>query len=414
MRPSLCIDLGAAFTKIAWRPRPDAPAHLARDPQPMDGVDAFCVPSVAAHDRKTDRWVFGAEAAELRASDRIRVYQNWKADLFLPDEDRHGGIELLDGASVATTAILLDRHPHLRAMDIAARYLCWLYDEQIPAMLGHRDFVGAEVTICVPEFVRDEPVFAAQLDLVMRWAGFRNGGEYTLSEPQANLVGVLTQGENHVDNGRPRVSAMLGPVASALSSPRQGMLFVDVGAFTTDLAIAGLAGGVDFGPRRSRSMRLGVSALDARILQGSPSKEQVDGSLLEREAFHRAVYGPVVRGREYGLDEAGVRREMEDFARAILAQVDRFLADHEEVTLAAAVLTGGGANVRGVSEALAAGLATRGVGVMYVPAETSAPLNVQRHALPAEVVRGASAVGGASVLFASRTALGDLRADARR
>jgi hypothetical protein len=411
--PSLCIDLGAAFTKVAYRERPDAPTRLLAHPSMTAGDARFCVPSVAARDNTNGRWVFGAEAAALRSGDRIRVHQNWKADLFLPAEERGGGLELLEDATPEALALLLEEHPHLRAMDVASRFLCWLYDEHIPTMLGPTAFQRAQVTLCVPEFVRGDSTFAEQLDHVMHWAGFRNDGEYTLSEPRANLIGVLTRGENHLARGAtPNLGAMFGGSLAirGLDRPDHSVLFVDIGAFTTDLALANLArrGPEDGGTGDpSFSARLGVRLLDQRILSLAPAAERewVEASAEERERFHELVYGGGALGRrpeEYGLTADVVDEGVAVFAQAILDAVADFRSQHAAEVVVAAVLTGGGTHLPGLGQRLADGLVASGVRTVHAPESIDLPPQVLRYPLGPELIRGASAIGGASILFSAR------------
>lgn len=409
--PSLCIDLGASFTKVAYRPKPDATSHLLEDPDLTFDPGRFCIPSVAARNKATGAWVFGAQAMDLRSGGKVEVFQNWKADLFLPADQRTADLSVLEGASPEAAELLLDADPHLRAMDVAARYLCWLYDEQLPAMLGSKEFTRAQVQICVPEFVRDDTSFSAVLDLVMSWAGFRNSGGFALSEPRANLIGILTGGTNIVArSGRPDLGAMLGDadILRALSKPDQAVLFVDIGAFTTDLALVSLArhqgGGFDDAP--SRSKRLGVRFLDDLVLKEAIPEERahIEASAQDREALHDKYSAAHFAGGDpfsvYGLTAEIVDGCMASFAASVVREIRSFLAESASVVPFAAVLTGGGCNIPPVANRLAGALAELGVRWFHAPEGTVAPPTALRNVLRGELVRGASAIGGASILFA--------------
>lgn len=404
---SLCIDLGASFTKVAYRPAPDATTHLLTDGDLRD-EHHFCIPSVAARSVERDAWVFGPDAVELRPGPRVEVFQNWKADLFASGED---GVDfsMLDDTSAEVRQLLLQRVPSLRALDIAQRYLRWLHDTQIPRMLGHERFREAEVQLCVPDFVLDSPL-AHRLDRMLASIGFKNDGAYTLSEPKANLIGVLTEGRNpRTASGFPNLGAMFGDaeVPRQLAQPDQAILIVDIGAFTTDLALASFAhhAGDAFDDDPAMSTRLGVRLLDAWVLEGAPADARervVQGSADDAHTFRVTVHGDgprPARPEAYGLSAGQVDAAVGRFTGSILQAIDTFLAGEERAAVHAVVLTGGGANIRGVSNRLAQALAERGTTMLHAPTSTDAPGQVRKYALGPELVRGASAVGGCSILY---------------
>lgn len=403
--PSLCIDLGASYTKIAYRDRPDATTHLVRAPELPD-EHHFCIPSVAARNRVDDRWVFGVDAMDLSSGPRVEVFQNWKADLFDPDGDGVG-LDVLDDAAPEAVALLVEGTPLLRAYDVAVRFLRWLHDVQLPLMLSEfPNYRAAEVQLCVPEFVLEESV-APRLEAVMRDLGYRNEGSYTLSEPKANLIGILTEGQNAVaGDGSPNIGAMFGDasVLRTLAQPGHAMLLVDIGAYTTDLALASLAsigGAVDQDP--AVSARLGVRRLDDWVLESADpeARARVNRSAAEREHFHAMVYGGVVgpQPAEFGLTEAAVDDTIGRFTAAILDVIGAFLYAYGAERPFAAVLTGGGSNIRPIANRLASALAERGIESLHAPISTDAPAQLQKYALGPELVRGASAIGGCSILY---------------
>ncbi|MBX2804197.1 MAG: hypothetical protein KTR31_41435 [Myxococcales bacterium] len=402
---SLCIDLGASYTKVAVRSGADGTTRLLTDPELPDG---FCIPSVAARDTQRDRWVFGPDAVDLRASERVELHLNWKSDLFAPGALEEGDLELLDGHDPEADRLLLAHVPALRAFDVARRYLTWLHDEQIPDMLGHGRFHELATQLCVPNFVLESSL-APRLETLLREVGFSTESDFTLSEPRANLIGVLTEGRNpRTASGLPNLGAMFGDAAvlRTLASSDQGVLLVDVGAFTTDLALASFArhdgGGFDDDP--AMSVRLGVEQLDAWLLESATDEARARalGSATEREHFRRAVYGSRTADgpAEFGLTRADVGTAIKRLVRSVLHAVDAFLSHADtDKTLFAAVLTGGGCNIVGIGNALAEGLAKRGVGTLHAPRTTDVPGDMHKLVLGPELVRGASAVGGCSILY---------------
>ncbi len=400
---SLCIDLGASYTKIAYRPAPPADTHLLAHPDLTDPLQV-CIPSVAARNPASDRWVFGAQAAGLKAGPRVELHDNWKADLFAPES---GELSMIEDATPAVRRELVAKVPLLRAFDVAERFLRWLHDVQLPAMLDVDDLSHAQAQLCVPDFVLDSPL-APRLDRLMRDIGFVNDGAFTMSEPKANLIGVLSEGRNPVTaSGEPNLLAMFGDlsVLRTLSTPGQGVLVVDVGAFTTDLALSGFGNdGSQFDEDPATSARLGVRKLDEWILETATpeARDQALSSAEEREHFHRQVFGAAripARPESLGLDAAAVDAAVDRFAQAILDEVDRFVASVDAHVSFNAVLTGGGSNIVGVARRLARGLVDRGVGSLHAPDSTEAPASIRRYPLGPELVRGGSAMGGCSILY---------------
>ncbi len=408
--PSLCIDLGASFTKIAFRSTPDATSRLLQDADLPDDHH-FCIPTVAARNVDTNEWVFGIEAMDLESGPRVQVYQNWKAQLF--DPTRSVAFDVLDDTDAETREVLLAGDPALRALDVCTRFLGWLYGEQIPSMLEgsgiSSEISDVESQLCIPDFVVDDSL-AMRLENAMQKIGYRSTNRFTLSEPKANLIGVLTEGANALTRtGRPNPAVMFGDTAvlEQLGIPGQAVLLVDVGAYTTDFALAGFTQDPEAGITQdpSESMPHGIRKLDDWLLSGAPTvdRERVESSAAEREHFHATIHGGIAgpRPEEYGLTQPVVDETVDRFTRDILDALATFLGTHEPAGLVAAVLTGGGANVRGIANRLARALYEREIATLHAPKDTDAPLDRVMYGLRPELVRGASAIGGASILYRS-------------
>ncbi|MEM6926838.1 MAG: hypothetical protein AAF602_07930 [Myxococcota bacterium] len=402
--PSLCIDLGASFTKIAYRSAPDATARLVTDADLPDDQH-FCIPTVAARNRATDAWVFGVEAMDLKSGPRVEVFQNWKAQLFDPARDV--SFDVLDDIPDDVRRVLLEGDPALRALDVATRFLAWLYEDQIPQMVGTIDISAVQTQLCVPDFVLDDAL-AMRLENTMHAIGYRSTNRFTLSEPKANLIGVLTEGANALTrSGRPNPAVMFGDteVLKRLARPGEAVLLVDVGAFTTDFALAGFTQDPDagFAQDPSESLAHGIRKLDEWLLADAPEvdRRRVESSAAEREHFHATIHGGIAgpRPEEFGLTQPAVDATVDRFTQEILDGITRFLTDHEPGGLVAAVLTGGGSNVRGIANRLAAALYQRDIATLHAPKQTDAPLDRVMYGLRPELVRGASAIGGASILY---------------
>ena len=415
LRSSLCIDLGAAFTKVAYRELPESTTHLLRHPTLNFDESRFCIPSVAAHNLRTDAWAFGVDPMDLRAGEFIEVFRNWKSDLFHYDTGVPLGIDFLEDASPMLLDFLQFTYPRLKSRDVAVRYLRWLHNEMIPAMLGKPIPPGVEVQVCVPEFVIQGSV-GPLVETIMEEAGFENAGLYTLSEPKANLIGVLTEGRNVLArSGRPSRTGMFGDghIIGRLSHG-ESVLFIDIGAYTTDLALADLSrddeGSFDDDP--SESTPLGVSLLDKMVVSRlEPRLRQVFGESLSASDWE------LIHARDYGgehhfgasswvapdgskLPQDLVHHCLEEFSSKVSLIVQRFLEQNRPTSLRTAVLTGGGSNLTQVANRLVRELAGLGIRVLYAPESTFVPQEIEKHPLRQELVRGASGIGGASILFA--------------
>ncbi|MBY0456226.1 MAG: hypothetical protein K2V38_02695, partial [Gemmataceae bacterium] len=79
-----CIDFGSAYTKVALRRDPSAPAELIQSTASRTEDLDFCVPSLALIDRtvKPNRPEFGPGVVGRQAGNGIELYRNWKRYLF--------------------------------------------------------------------------------------------------------------------------------------------------------------------------------------------------------------------------------------------------------------------------------------------------------------------------------------------
>jgi len=426
MRPAISIDLGSAYTKIGFRETPFARTRLLSLEELNLDDQHVCVPSVAAWRERDDRWVFGMEAAGLVEGNGIRVFRNWKPDLFpsgddagnapwdLLGEDPHEGLR--DGPG-----------SYARARNVAGRYLGWLREDLIPRMLPGVDLGESVLRLCIPEFAMFSP-HAADMDRILEGAGWFNPASYCCSEPMSNLTGALTQGHNAVlepEPGRifadvPKMFARshLFEMVAAFQADEDeeeaeyATLIIDVGAYTTDIGLISidLSGRGFFPLSETTSVPLGIYELDRRIGLALPAA--VGGSLSalsgrEWERFHRVIY---TESREWDLPSGGVVGNTPEqraiiagtvtkFASDIAKAMNLFLDEHRPPCIQEVILTGGGTNIPEVARRLRTDLASRGVSTFYLPKATPQAPGPRQVEIPPNVVRGASAIGAASVLF---------------
>ena len=327
-----CIDFGSAFTKVALRRDPSATAGLLNRPgtEALETAD-FTFPSVVATDRtdpKDPKCVFGAEAVDLKSGGGVRVYRNWKKDLFqsVPsaepgpavsplvslfqsDEFRrlaseHGvtpaQAEFLRHMATAADGLtggLAVRRPSAEAQEqvfagkLAVVYFGWLRRQVLAAcarlgVTGLR-FEEIPTRVTVPAFGDGRPDAAAEQPgaVLLRQAVQKAGWPMhptrpVVTEPYSNAIGILTHGHNVLSReGTIQFMPMFdkGPFVTVLKKsayyPAYRAVILDVGAFTTDLAAVTLEPGKeDDGPflhrditLAERSVPLGISHLDDRM-----------------------------------------------------------------------------------------------------------------------------------------------------
>src|SRR5580704_16069929 len=88
---TLSIDLGASYTKVAYRPScvPNGVGMASQESKVVMIDNSPLVPSLAIRTRNAaQQWIFGRSAAAMKPSKEMQVFQNWKADLFRPTNDK--------------------------------------------------------------------------------------------------------------------------------------------------------------------------------------------------------------------------------------------------------------------------------------------------------------------------------------
>lgn len=425
MSPSICIDFGASYTKIAYREDPNQPSQLLGYESLSLDPDHVCIPTVAAWRERDDRWVFGIDAADLHSGNGVRVFSNWKPLLFEPapefrvaediEEDDEWNGEPIQGADT----------PHALARRITQQFFAWLKKDLVPQMLGRPVLDDITLRVAVPEFVMYSPE-ATDFEGLVTKAGWLSPGIICISEPVSNLIGSLSRGRNKVvpvRNGKsmPAVQEMftesefLKFIDDDLDVDREGdqhcILVVDVGNFTTDFGLIN----IDLEERgffpltESHSIALGVSKLEQWVKKLLPQQAKESYSALsvrDRERLRTVVYG---QGKSWQMPDGtgiGQGKEGDEIKQAIRAMADQVIEGVEEFLklngishVGEVILTGGGNNMPGLASRLAEHFSTMGIPALHGPAEIAMSQTLRNIPLDQKIVRGASALGGTSVLF---------------
>jgi len=203
-------------------------------------------------------------------------------------------------------------------------------------------------------------------------------------------------------------------------------LIIDVGSYTTDCAVIGfdlkdidrqLDGEVEGLKRRDHvSSPLGIIALDHRIRQIVPDAqsqaihEMLSDSRPDRiERFHRTLYG---ESKPYNAGRAGrigsgthmepARECVRTFAEDISRFAEKFIEAGQYPEIDDLILTGGGMMIAAIRDEVTAQLKAMNRLSKLVQIHAHCPereLRRDYHRLTRSLMRGATALGGASVFF---------------
>ena len=470
-----CIDLGSGYTKVGLRTAADADTTLLASPTVLAGGVDFCLPTVVAVDQTsgTRQYEFGYQALDRKPGDKVRVFANWKQWAFETGQKVASGLHTLlaseDFAALAGRyQVPLAQVQGLRQLVAASHQLnggpppsteplevrwatvlaekffrflrTFVLDacrrmedppenvEDIPAVLTAPAFS--------PEAVLTEHPGVKLLSAALTRAGWKvRQHTPVVSEPFSNAVGVLTGGVNALKKTaktktHPAVTRIdlgkmfkKGPIITAVNDgthyPLYRALVVDVGAYTTDVAVVELPAAEmdDFTPTvvrvRQTSAPLGVYEIDGRIRAALPPRQ---GEYLTNqmssanwEDFRMTVYGGTsekpfrtLEGNIGGKkDGPAIRAVLEGFGREVAEQVVGFCGDLSPANMQELILTGGGNGIPAVRSALEAAVKLPGspvVRVLSPTRKTTVTDAVSRH-LDDHLSRGGSALGGCSIFF---------------
>jgi hypothetical protein len=329
--------------------------------------------------------------------------------------------------------------------EVAGGFFRWLrtFIEPICNKRGLADIGAIPVRISLPAFGSQTKAEHLLVDILQE-SGWKTDDRFpAIAEPLSNSIGIFTNGRNatHVplrEGGREfqHNGRMFGESEffGALRDHQLGegqqyywAMGIDIGGYTADFAMLGFDldeldgqfnGKVNDMRRLAlSSIAIGVRTLDERIRNVLTDRKQdymreinEDVDQREIETFHRRVYDnlkPYDTGK-YGTIGAGteqedIRQSIRNFAEEIADYAQKFLVAEQYKQIDALILTGGGCNIPLVRSALFERLARYRkdfrYAATYVPSESQEKLRPGHHRLEPYLVRGATALGGASVFF---------------
>jgi hypothetical protein len=353
----LSIDLGASFTKVAWRPRwnfiptsEDRQNDYKAVSQPVKIGGELFIASVGYDPGNGCDWLFGRGVANIVPSQEGRLHRNWKSRLFdshLPDEDVED------------------------AIDVARRFLSWVRSAIIEAA-PDLNLSEARTRFCIPAF-QDFQAGASRLRKAAENAGWPDHDLLFTEEPAANTIGLASVGRNDVnvrhgadpvvnlaniyDPNSPLVRAAQNAVNQGTNSI---LLVIDIGAFTTDLAVCEVTD--DVRVKKHVSHKHGVAELD-KHLETCLQQRGVEFARLPIKEFEEAKMAlyqgqdhPLTQNRRSIMLEADCMTEhLGAFANKVLELGEPLMRDHLWF-----VLTGGGAEISAISNLIREALLQRG------------------------------------------------------
>ena len=380
---TVCIDLGASYTKVALRGvcEPKRTGILEQEAKILMVDNSPLIPSLAIHTRDNRQpWVFGWAAANMNPSKSMEVFLNWKADLFLPGNNK-------DSASAVT---------------VAGKFFEWLKSRIESAGVNLKK---CQTRVAMPAFRN----FDDQAMLIARCMDLSGWDDPSLvlkvTEPRANVLGLFSGGRNVVGRNRdgellPNYGRMFGQQNVYIQAARgfvlQGghgnlvnVMVVDIGAFTTDMAsltfdITDISDGLS--AIRQESHALGViNELDKPLFAALGARHGVsfsDLSFRDCEYLKRSLYNGTpyfLLTRSNGKDvtvELGDAKDVElveeitgKFADAIWKRIGSMIGEQKPERV---FLTGGGSLIQPIASALKASFNRRRIFVQDVQQDSNA------------------------------------------
>jgi hypothetical protein len=462
-----CIDFGCSYTKVGLRTGFNSKTQLIAHPENTEGNEGFCFPSAALTDDRTPtrKYLFGAITGRDNLAQGITPRRNWKPDLFaspgaapvvleegleallasadfdalvrryrVPQQETEAlrtlsrAVGMLAAKPTAPRTATPTPGPQADVFALAVGYFRFLR-EKVFETVGRRpvtiDPSAFPARVCVPAFNGDGVVSDATRNLfrsILTEAGWVSDPECPLiTEPIANVLGVISDGENVVWEPRPRdpqvnIGRMFrhGPLIKAYRAKREAfsLLVCDLGSYTADFALVRFRTRDDPDARPSvwqQSVPLGIAALDERVRGAlAPAKADwwANASGVRRERCRRTLYTNRKAYTTAEVGDIGTASEQPAIGECMnafgaeLARVFREFCDRHEIrTCDEVVLTGGGNHIPSLRNELLAAIAGRFNTGYIVRVPPGTPVRNDRAVLSPEQVRGGSAIGGCSVYF---------------
>ncbi|MEO7999182.1 MAG: hypothetical protein ABI852_17150 [Gemmatimonadaceae bacterium] len=391
-------------------------------------------------------WLVGVDAANQLPGDGITIYRNWKATMFDPARES-GGVEAgsLPGAALPSTALPTTAIPATEFNPSVGVAFFSALRSALSERFSFFENGDIPVRICIPK-IGNVTLAESRLALVLGEAGLSSAvPRPTVFEPESNALGILSRGNNttwlpkpvdfmpwkgrEVDLPRMLDSAEL---RSAFRHMREyfGFLVIDIGSFTTDFGFVRFDTSFTSGDWNrpaiiQDSVALGIQDLDRMVKNSLSDQSRLAVEKLSTTQWD-SLKSNLYQGQPVALPKSdgellhvgagdegdAVREAIREFAEKVWSARQQFCAAFITDRVHSQCVTGGGSMIQGIKDLLAIHSAAEmeNNGDDFV--KTMAPVykRVSKHAAEGEsleararrdtqLVRGGSAIGGASVFF---------------
>tara|TARA_Y100000588_G_scaffold107970_1_gene118303 strand:+ start:3126 stop:4730 length:1605 start_codon:yes stop_codon:yes gene_type:complete len=357
-------------------------------------------PSIVA--KKGEKWFFGEMAAKMAPGEGLKVYHNWKSNLWLKNNAKKREF----------------------AGKIAVEFFRWLRKQ---VTVHEINLKTTQTRVAIPALEHSAEV-ARKIAEYMNFAGWA-APEMILkvSEPYANLVGLMTEGHNAVlKNKYDEYNLHLGEmyegtfwklharniIFNSKTNSEQTVLVLDVGSFTTDAAIltfnvTDIDGESADGLQNIEEISFPVGVinqLDKPVFSALTKSHGINFeqlSFLEQEDIKKAVYQGTSIAIESSIinstsqDKIMLENKVSFFAQSILKYIEDLIRLHNP---SAVFLSGGGSQIPVLSKYFKHHFNQKRIEVVH-PDFKSDRTNKFKYVEKVSLARLATALGGCSVIL---------------
>jgi hypothetical protein len=315
-RSILSIDLGASYTKLAWRPSWGVGDVFNAPSRSVEIDGEFHIPSIAVDLGEGRDRLFGTEAAGVNLGANGRTYRDWKSVLFDASPDPNALAE---------------------AKEIAEGFLRWIREKLAAHQSGYQ-LATAKLRICIPA-LKESAQGTDRLREAAKAAGWTNSME-VVAEPRANLIGLASSGKNvaRIAGGSLNlrwdemfsslfVQAMQVPNQRRITPVPVHFAVIDIGAFTTDIAVCPIdgTGNVKINEGIQRSFKLGVSEIDGELANAIAKRgaardqmKEVEFKIAKEIIYSGRSYDTVIGKMSVRLDHGSTDTHLARFAEQVV------------------------------------------------------------------------------------------------
>lgn len=453
--PLICIDFGNSFTKVSIRCDENSPAALFEDDENRRHSEvSFCFPSLIQskqpNAKYTENWkplLFSDQSASRREVGGLEgllaspAFRSLASEYGVASEELTHLLQLYNSARVLSglksppiSSVTPAASPPNDLIEHAVTFFKELRDKV--RHLAERTFPGVDIDrsptrLCVPAFADGKEGIPTHVEerfrSILQQAGWPlDQDSFLISEPVANIVGVLTRGANntwlpYAKWGDTRRFIHMGRMfefnslvrAMRRMRPSYTVLSCDIGSYTTDVAIIRFYTNDDPDRRPdiwASSAALGIAQLDTDLFGVLPEEkisQLVACPKPVRLQWRKRLYGELFPYYLAALDEevgAGnemnqIREVVEGFASRIARVVNDLLNTIGQGDCQDVILTGGGCEIPKLRNGVLTSVAKHYGAGYLVHGPEGTPVRSSKTILSPRIVRGATALGGASVFF---------------